>query len=706
MLLVRYWEYCLLLFLAGGAVAGEFTLSDMKALPIDELSSLEIGIASKFPTRVQETPAAVFVLTAEDIRRSGADNLPDALRLVPGMNVAAVSGNTWAVNSRGFHEIFSNKFLVLLDGRSLYDHTFGGVYWDAQSIHMGDIARIEVIRGPGGAVWGSNAMNGVINIITRSSVETQGGEVSTLMGNQLREGYFRYGAELDQNTAYRVSGRVRWQAANKPSENSGMRFWEPFAADDSDHFRLGMRVDKVLTSDSMLMLDSGAYKGESNQRMVLSQHNSTAPDFNTYTAPLIAQLKAQGWTYPQLIRLLILPEQGLCTYCITNTQVPEQYEGGYLLGRWRQATENDWQKMQGYLDISRRTSNLLNQRSVVADIDWERGWQQDNRRFAVGAGLRSVKDYYSGIGAGFFFSPASQRNNTLNVFAQSGWQVSPQLDLTAGLSYEYSSQLGDQWQPSLRLLWSPAQNTHMWGLVSRSYRTPTRLEVSGNLNTYYHIMGKPDHPKETLSALELGWRQRFGADFCLDVAGFYYRYEDLNALRVQRLFDPTRNQMGQLEFTSVSGSDAYGAEASFKWQVNPSWRLRASVSYLEQKSDSRPEGVEPTIIERGPSHQFTLHSGWDLSENVELDLNLYYVSALGESGSSLLLFADQAIDSYWRTDLRLGWQLSPSVQLELIGKNLLDGQHSEFFSSPANVGALLENTEIERSLAAKLTVRF
>lgn len=713
MLAYRTFFWVSALFLSSVVIASDdMSLDDLKALSIDELSSLEVGIASKIPSKIIETPAAVYVLTAESIRRSGARNVPEALRMVPGLNVGAVSGNSWAVNSRGFNETFANKFLVLLDGRSLYNNTFGGVYWDMQDVRMEDVERIEVIRGPGSAVWGANAMNGVINIIMRSSFSTQGGEVVASLGNQNREVGLRYGGELNDSTSYRFSVKGLTSEENSPTSASGFG-QGAIANDDARHTRLSLRTDTDFGNGESLLLDVGFFRGESDQRLFASEKVASAPDFNTVVAPAITSMLLNGASQEQLFVALAFPKFGLCTFCMMDIRDNQKYTGGHLLARWKQVSDNDWQTIQAYLDYSQREDYQLDQQATAFDIDFERGWKNNLGKFAWGAGLRSVSDDLKpnlSPTSVVAFGPASQRNNVINAFVQSEVNVSEDIRVLTGVGYEYSSISGSQWQPTIRGIWAVSPKTQLWSSLSYSSRVPSRAETSNvSAKNAYEFTGNPDHNSEKLTSWELGIRLSPYSRLAFDVTAFRYWYSDLTAIKIEKRFDPfvSTSAVGRLGITNEADADAYGVELATRWQVQPDWSLQASYSWLQASMGSLPAFTEPMIsTNKAPQHQLSLQSSWDLTPTLELDLGVYYVSALAPTGSDFLVFGGDGIDDYVRTDLRVGWQISPEVELSVIGQNLLNKTHQEFSSSPVNVGGYPENTEINRSITAKLTVRF
>ena len=482
------------------------------------------------------------------------------------------------------------------------------------------------------------------------------------------------------------------------------------ADDDAKHLSLSLRTDTDLDLNETVTFDIGFFNGYSDQRQFKSEVNPYAPDFFTVVLPQIQLMQMAGASQQQLSGLLSIPEFGLCTFCLIDVRDRHEYTGWHVLGRWSETSDNDWTTAQTYVDYTQREEYMADQSASVLDIDLEKGWKHERGKTAVGIGLRASRDT---ITTNLFptpvvlFDPQKESNNTINLFAQNELSVTESFRLLSGLGYEYSSITGSQWQPTLRGVWLASPQTQVWGALSYSSRTPSRIERTVVSNSAYQAFGNSAHKSEKLSSLELGVRYQPAEEFSLDLVGFRYWYDDLTTLKVDRLFNPLQNQAGLLIFGNEASADAFGAEMAIRWQVLPSWSLAASYSWLQQSYNKLPDSVEPTVSSnKSPEHQLALRSYWDINPDWELDVSLYYVSELSPVGSPVLIVRDTGVDAYLRTDIRLGWQVSPEVELSFIGQNLFDNGHQEFNTSPINVGGVSENTEIKRSLSAKLTVRF
>ena len=685
------------------------TLLQLKSLSIDELSAAEQSVASKIPTETVHTPAAVYILTAEDIRRSGAHNLPEALRQVPGLNVAAVTRSSYAVSARGFNETFANKFLVLLDGRRLFNNTYGGIYWDMANVRLDDVERIEVVRGPGSAVWGANAMNGVINIITRSAYTTPGGEARLEMGDARKSLDWRYGWEVDTQTSARVSANGQWLASNSPVQESGLGAFPEKSLDDADNARLAFRLDHEPGNGDAWSLDGAFFQGRSQQRLFVTEENPHAPDFNTVVQPTINGWLLAGVPTQQIYSMLVLPQFGMCQYCLTEVDDQQTFSGGHLLGRWQHLDNDHWQKLQVYLDYTERADYQLAQEALVADVSWERGQLTTLGKAVWGLGWRGQYDYirpHLSTTPVLDFSPRTLYENQLSGFAQYEWALGGRSTLTTGLRYEYSNQFGSSWQPTVRLNGELNEQTHWWSALSYSSRLPSRIESAGRSNVPYQASGDPQHKAERLIATEAGLRWQPDSALAFDLAAFRYWYRDLSTVQIMQRFNPLTNQLGSIHFGSEAQARAYGVELAAIWDVTPQWRLRGAYSWLEQSLRPLPSNTEALVsAAKSPAHQLALSSHWDLRTDLELDLTLYHIASLGQTGSQLLSI-DPAIADYTRLDMRLSWYLNPDLELALIGQNLLDAAHPEFVSSPLNVGGVVESTQQERTFTLQMKVRF
>lgn len=642
-------------------IAHALSIDELKALSLTELSNVEVSIASKTPQRISDSAAAVYLITQEDIRRSGATTIPEVLRMVPGMNVANITSNTSAVSARGFHDIFSNKFLVMQDGRSLYTPLFSGMFWDAHDIDLKDIERIEVIRGPSAAVWGSNAMNGVINIITRSALDTSGGRITATAGTQEKILSFSQTHDLNENHALRVWAKLRDNKAFLQSNGD--------QADDEWHQgRMGFRSDYLLDSNTTLTLDGSFYKGQS------AQHLELVP-------------------------------------VILSTHDVQDISGGHILARWDSQETDNAQSFQFYVDHHQRDDYRLNQTTTTLDLAYQNSTQfSPQNHFTWGVNYRHILDDTQGVnqpalGIVTKLVPSSETFDSVGLSFQHEYWFSPDIRLLAGLRMDHHAFTGLDVQPTLRGLWKVSPTTELWAALSKATRTPSRYEKDLDITTpTLLVKGNRSPESEKLSAIEAGFRMRPNHQFTFNGSLFLNHYENLASftelLRIDPFFVPGypfATKYLSLQLGNEIEAKSYGIELDSRWQVNDNWQLKAGYSWMLVSSDDITAQIESAIaFKNTPVHQLYLNSAWDIRDNLELDATLYFVDELEES----------AVGSYTRFDLRLGWLPSPDLELSLMAKNLFDDQHAEYSPSASNYAAGLKGQEVPRSFAVQASWRF
>ena len=652
-------------------------------LSIEQLVNLQITSVSKKETRLSASPAAVAVLTADDIRRLGATSIPEALRAIPGVQVARVSANTWAVSARGFNDEYSNKLLVLVDGRSIYTPTFGGVYWNAQDVVLEDLERIEVIRGPGATLWGANAVNGVINIITKSAKETQGGLVTTIYGTEDQPTVSgRYGGQLSSNLYYRVY--VKYFNREGFSGGEGCD-----RADDWNMARGGFRMDWEADDRNSCTLSGDYYDGTFDEQI---GKNSIYPP-----------------SYP------VFSGEG------ANV-------GGDVLGRWtHQFSEDSELKLQLYYDHYERqhpygggvlvaapnefdpARNLMGERRDTWDLDAQHRFALGTREDIVwGTGYRYTRDALTSGGAEIFWDPQSDDDNIFNAFAQDDIALIPdRLRLTLGSKLEHNDYTGWEVQPAAKLLWTPEAHQTYWASVARAVRMPTRLERNARVNItaftapdstpgLASAFGNPEADSETLLAYEVGCRFEPVRKLSLDLAGFYNDYDLLATSTPTTGFEATPAPPHLLQsYTYVNGlhGGTYGAELLVQWQATDRWRLTGSYGWL---GNTFPED---SIFHRSsPEHQASLRSSLELGRGWQFNSAAYFVDQVQAYPQGV---TQVTIPSYVRLDLGLSWQPSKNLEISCWGQNLLDSQHPEF-ASYKNPDLI----EIPRTFYGKITWHF
>ncbi|QDV27023.1 TonB-dependent receptor plug domain-containing protein [Aureliella helgolandensis] len=616
---------------------------------------VEVTSVTRSESTVGRSPAAVFVLTNEMIRRSGATSIPEALRLVPGLTVARLTANKWAVSSRGFSGEYANKLLVLQDGRSLYSLSHSGVTWGQQDAILEDIERIEVIRGPGASVWGSNAVNGVINIITKDASQTQGTLISAGGGSEDKTiTSLRHGNQLSDRLHYRIYGK-HFERDRAYSGNS-------IAADDWRMGRVGTRADWSSDDHDTQHLTVMAELHSA----VLGEYVDNAP---IPTAPFI--------------------EQG---------PYDDRIHGGFASLRWREMLSEDSQySFQTYFDRRHLSPSTLATDQDILDVDFQHVYKLlENHTWTWGTGyqciwtsLNSEYDYRSQA------SPALRQTNLYSGFFQDQIELREDLQLVLGCKFEHNTYTQFEYQPTVRLLHAISDRQVVWGAVSRAIRTPNRTEsdLTIRLATEYSPLTVLVSPNDNLEAedllsFELGYRAQPHQVFSWDAVGFIHRYEDLIVPTA------TAGLTGSppilpLQFRNDSSGTSYGTEWFARWQPDESWNFSSGYSFIAMDLTETLYGKATQIYTR---NQLTFQSLWNVTEDVELDSTLRYVDNIPGLESP----------SYIALDLRLGCRLTPNCNLSLVGQNLLDSHRQD--SVLATVYS--NHTEVQRGVYGQLTWEF
>ena len=634
--------------------------ADLTRLTLEELMDIQVTSVSKGAEDFSKAASAIFVITQEDLRRSGVNTIPEALRMVPGLQVAQIDSSTWAISARGFNSRFANKLLVLIDGRSVYTHVFAGVFWDKQDLVMEDIDRIEVIRGPGGALWGANAVNGVINIITRSAHQTTGGQISAGGGNLDHFiGSIRYGEKIGDNAAVRVWGKY-YNRSNLDDLQGNP------APDEFEAGRGGFRLDWDASESNSFTFQGDVMAGE----------------FAGKTSDAVATL----------------------SFAPTTTDIVEdsQVRAANMLGRWKHRFSNTSDMaLQFYYDRDHRESRVMKKLEVdTYDIDFQHRFQLAGRHEILwGLGHRFIYDSFeNSIGISYF--PDSNLNYISNAFVQDKIAlIHDQLYLTLGSKFSINNFTGFEFQPSARLAWTPNDQHTVWAAVSRAVRTPSRSGDSGRFNAAVVgtavavIQGQSDFESENLLAIEVGYRLRPHDKLFFDVAAFANIYRDSHSFEVET---PFVNPAGFVELPIVSRNrldgETFGVELAVTWDATDWWRLAGSFTWfqMELRKDaiSTDQNVE-AFEGNDPEFQWNLRSHMDLPANWEFDQMLYFVDALNS----------QQVHSYFRLDLRLGWCPSKNIEVSIVAQNLLDSQHQEWGDDRIQTN---DRNLVERSLFGKL----
>jgi iron complex outermembrane recepter protein len=661
------------------AVTAQRGETDLLSMPLEDLMNIEITSVSKKSQRLSDAAAAVFVITQEDIRRSGVTSIPEALRMAPGVQVAHIDANKWAVTIRGLNGRFANKLLVLMDGRSLYSPLFAGVYWEVQDTPLEDIERIEVIRGPGAALWGANAVNGVINIITKSADTTLGGMASAGAGTEER-GFAtaRYGVSLGKDNNLRFF--VKHRDIDNQVDASGNK-----SHDAWQMTRGGFRFDGQPSWRDTLTLSGEYYDGGVDEK---------------YT----------------LYRLPTPQDPGISS----TPDATSRMQGGNLLAHWQHALEeNGTLSLQLYYDHFERSMIILGEQQDTVDLEFQHHFTLWERQDLIwGVGYRFSSDRLSDT-AIISFNPPTRDTQLYSAFLHDEVKLIPEhLSLVVGTRLEHNSYTGFEFQPNGRLLWTPSANQSFWGAVSRAVRTPARgdsdiayryrtftaAQIQQPLPLRLEIDGSRNFKSETLVAYELGYRVEPKQHVAFDVAAFYNDYRHLRVLQEGATvpeFDgaqPT-NLLRSYTLANEMHGHAYGVELAGEWSPVPWWRLHATYSYLRIKMNLEEPSTD-TINQNdaegdSPRHQFTVRSGLDLGKGWEFDCWL--------RGAGRLAYIDGvSIPGYVTMDTRLAWKPVPKLEIALVGQNLLHRHTPEFIPEFINTFA----TEVQRSVYGKVTWKF
>lgn len=630
-------------------------MSDFSKMSLEDLGNIEITSVSRQPERILDAPAAITVITSEDIRRSGATSIPEALRLADNLSVAQKNAHDWAISARGFNTELGNKLLVMIDGRTVYSPLYSGVLWDRQDYLLADIDRIEVISGPGSTLWGANAVNGVINIITKKSSETQGTYVEALMGNELRSGAaVRYGGKSGDNTTYRVYGKFT-EKDSQATNNSN-------DANDAWHIgQAGFRIDTQANNR-----DSFTFQGD----IYGSREDVTS-----------------GGTGDE--------------------------SGGNILGRWTRRFSADSDiNLQIYYDRTNLEAPLpvtifggipvapagtFRDNLDTFDIDFQHRFSLNDRNKLVwGLGYRYTHDNVD-PSPGLNFVPNNLDRRLYSGFLQNEIKLNEKLALTIGSKLEHNDYTGWEVEPSARLQWKPSQNQLIWSAVSRAVRMPSRIDSDVRFTTpllapflQNLLSGSSSFESETVVSYELGYRTQINPKVTASVTAFYNEYDNIRS--VGRL--PTVPIPSFIVENNLEGQ-TYGIEFSGSYQVLDWWRLNLGYRYLEENIHVKSGEFDLNngqLETADPRHQVSLRSSMNLSHDVELDAQLRWVDKLESPAVS--------VPSYTELNIRLGWRPVKNIEVSLVGQNLLHDQHAEYGLATPN------QTEIERGVFGKVRWEF
>jgi iron complex outermembrane receptor protein len=636
------------------------TPEDLKRLSLEELLRVEITTAMRVPEPATAIPAAVFVITQDDIRRSGAASLPEILRLAPGLQVAQQDGARYAVGMRGFADRLARSMLVLMDGRAVYSPLFAGTYWEVQDTLLEDIERIEIVRGPGGTLWGANAVNGIINIITRRAQDTRGTLVSGSLGSHTRgpiavrhggaagsNGYFRaYAKAFDRDAQFHAAGA---------------------AYDQSNMVQGGLRGDWTLSRSRTLTLQGDVYTGELGQR---------------FSLPLASPPFTQS----------SIRDAGL--------------SGGNVLARWAAPIAGGEYQLQTYYDRTRRDERPVAETRDTFDVDFQHRRRLGRRHGLVwGGGYRVTNGRITAV-APTAFLPPDRTDSLYTAFFQDDFIVRPErLRLILGTKVEHNDYSGFEIQPSGRLMWSITPSHSLFSAVTRAVRTPSRVETdytttslsNPSVPAFVRLQPNPEFEPEELTAYELGYRVRTVPSLYVTVSGFFNHLENTLSTELLPAFVETTPPPARLilpvTFRNGLHGNSHGVEITGDVRPLAWWRATVNYSFLRVQMTRNPGSADVSQERRyeglSPQHQIQFVSSLDLPGRVSLDWFLRYVSELPAG----------PVPGYATSNVRASWHPHPRLEVAVIGQNLHEARHLEW---PTGAGG---NVLIERSARVAVTWR-
>lgn len=626
----------------------------LKKLDLDELMTIEVTSVSKRPEKLLEAASAIEVITQEDIRRSGATSIPEALRLAPNLQVAQKGAHSWGISARGFNTDLANKLLVMMDGRAVYTPLYSGVFWERQDYLLADLERIEVVSGPGGTLWGANAVNGVINIISKSAKDTPGFYAEAGAGDELQGfGGARYGGKLAPNVYFRVYGKY--------SDRDGGTLANGTPAHDAWHLgQGGFRLDAYTANQDTLTVQGDIYDSELE---VLT-----------------------GGTSKQ--------------------------SGHNLLGRWSRVLANgSTMTLQAYYDrthLDGATPAFVVNSLVLApagrlvddldtyDLDFQHILRAGERHQLIwGAAYRRTNDEVGNSPAVGFLPPVLEQN-LYSGFLQDEITLRDDLTFTLGAKVEHNDYTGAEWEPGVRLRWNVTDRHMLWSAVSRAVRMPSRIDrdVTQGTPPYFVLLtGGQDFQSETVVAYELGYRGQLNSQLSASVSTFYNRYDDIRSTSLSPV------TVFPLFFSNQVEGETYGFEMSFAYQAASWWRWQGGYNLLREDLRVQPGGYDfnNALNETAdPRNQLSLRSSMDLPHHWELDVAWRWVDDLVINNAGV----PNQVPAYSELDVRLAWHPSPALELSLVGRNLLHNRHAEYgIPGPTR-------EEIDRSFYGKATWHF
>jgi iron complex outermembrane receptor protein len=642
--------------LGAAEAEADSSVGALKKMSLEELMNIEVMSVSRHAEKLLDAASAIQVVTGEDIRRSGASSLPEALRLADNLEVAQKNSHDWGISARGFNTDLANKLLVLVDGRTVYTPLYSGVFWDAQDYLLEDIDRIEVISGPGGTLWGANAVNGVINVTSKSAKDTQGGYLEAGGGTELQDFVGgRYGTKLAPDVYFRVYGKYtdqdRGVTASGVESNDGSRVG-----------RGGFRLDATNAASNAFTLQGDVYNGTEE----------------------------------------------------TITGGDSRISGGNVLGRWtRDFSDDSDLSLQLYYDRTHiavpKPTNGFAPAGMLADtldtydLDFQHRFPLGKNHILWGFGYRFTNDQVQNA-PNVGFLPAQLEQDLYSGFVQDEIALARDVTFTFGSKVEHNDYTGYEFEPGIRLQWNVDSRRMVWGAISRAVRTPSRIDRDLIEPTLLPapfpnsiLSGSPDFDSETVIAYELGYRTQINPKIAATASAFYNDYDRIRSITPAPAGFPSFGF--PLVFHNNLEGETYGVELTANYQMLDWWRLHAGYDFLKEHLRVKPGQVDFSNALNevaDPQQQFSLRSSMDLPHALEFDANLRWVDTLHNNNGP----TPGTVPSYAELDVRVGWRPTQAVELSVVGQNLLDRQHPEYgFPSPTRI-------ESERSVYGKVTWRF
>ncbi len=642
--------------------------ADLSDKSLEDLMNTEVTSVSKKTQKLSQTAAAIFVITQEDIRRSSATNIPDLLRMVPGLDVAQINSNIWAISARGFNQEFSNKLLVLLDGRPVYSPTISGVLWDALDVPLEEIERIEVIRGPGGATWGANAVDGVINIITKKASDSRG-EMVTAGGGNLDQGFgtAQYGGGLGAHTDYRVFARY-FNQDHLPSRTgqSGEDGWHAL--------RGGFRTDSQLDSQDDLSFEGDLYT---------AREGDVLGAFTSFASP-----------------------------GVQNSFFETDFSGGYLQSNWthRYASRAETALQISFDRFSRESSLGETRNTFNLDFQNHIAWGQ-RQDIVWGVGYRFSSSTTKGSPT-FSLNPANLDTQLFSGFLQDEITLLPErLSLTVGTKLEHNYYTGSGAMPSARAAWKLDSQQTAWAAVSRALRTPASKDTSsidnvggfvrsGGLPVVIRIEGNPNFQDEELLAYEAGYRAGVSQRVSIDIAAYYNSYSQLQNTEPQASFletsPPPPHLVLPLEYGNMMRGETHGVEISANWKPAAHWTLAPGYAFEQIHMHLNPSSLDtqsvPAAQGSTPHHWARLDSHVEFTHGFDWDASATFNDRLSA----------QATPAYTRIDSQLSWHARENLTVRAVGQDLGSDHHLEFVNGPGiGISGL-----VKRSAYGEISWRF